>query len=295
MKMRAEGQTMTPEVAVIIPHFNDHARLALCLEALSRNDLEGVEVVLADNGSDPAPSGTSALPQLRIVHEPTRGAAAARNRGVAETSAPVLMFLDADCVPAPDWVETGRGLAQQNLIVGGRVDVFSETGGRITGAEAFEMVFAFHQKTYVEEKRFSVTANLVTTRALFERTGPFIVGLSEDLDWCHRALQTGARIMYADELVVAHPARADWPALRKKWRRLTEEAFALSVTGTKSRLVWLAKGAAMIPSALIHSRQVFLSPNLHDASARFGALGTLLRLRSLRAFWMLRQALTGKL
>ncbi|MFW5899467.1 MAG: glycosyltransferase family 2 protein, partial [Jiangellaceae bacterium] len=85
--------------------------------------------------------------------------------------------------------------------VGGRVEVFHEdegagpsTGPRTvprTGAQAFEAVFAFENRAYVERKGFSVTANLVTRRAVFEDVGPFRPGLSEDLDWCARARARG--------------------------------------------------------------------------------------------------------
>ena len=70
------------EVAVIIPHFNDAARLRRCLAALMLQDQTGVEVVVVDNGSavslDPLARD---YPALRFVHEPRKGAALARNWG----------------------------------------------------------------------------------------------------------------------------------------------------------------------------------------------------------------------
>ena len=282
------------QAAVIIPHFNDLHRLELCLEALSQNALEGVEVVVADNGSDPDPAPLlERFGFARLVREPSRGAAAARNCGVAVTTAPILLFLDADCVPAPDWVATGRALAAPETIIGGHIDVFSETEGPLSGAEAFEAVFAFHQKDYIVQKRFSVTANLVTTRTLFEATGPFIVGVSEDMDWCHRALATGASITYAETLRIGHPARQDWPALRKKWRRLTEEAFGLTGGGLGARLRWFVRALAMPASALAHSSKVLTSPALAPKE-RLPAVATLFRLRLSRAAWMMKQAMTGQ-
>ncbi|MDV7145535.1 glycosyltransferase family 2 protein [Tropicimonas sp. TH_r6] len=285
-----------PEAAIIIPHYNDHVRLERCLSSLSRNDLSGTEVVVVDNGSDPDPAElVDRFPFARLLREDCRGAAAARNRGVAGTTAPILMFLDADCVPAPDWVVTGKRLAQPDTIIGGRVDVFTESADPMSGAEAFETVFAFNQKEYVERKRFSVTANLVASRALFDRTGDFIVGLSEDFDWCHRALATGADIVYADDLAVAHPARTDWVTLKKKWRRLTEEGFALNAPGARPRLAWAAKGLAMVPSIVVHSPKVLRSEALATGRDRRAALLTLTHLRLQRAAWMFQQALRGQL
>ena len=280
------------EIAVIIPHFNDHDRLRRCLTALTENDLAGAEVVVVDNASptDVAPI-LADFSDVRLVIEPQKGAAAARNRGAAETTAPILAFLDADCVPTSDWLSTAKALAAENTVIGGRIDVFDETPAPRSGAEAFETVFAFHQRSYVEDKGFSVTANLVTTRAVFDRTGPLIVGVSEDLEWCQRATAKGAKLAYEDALRVSHPTRTDWPALRRKWLRTTQEAFQLQPTNTAGRLKWTLRAAMMPLSILAHTPKVLRHPALRSATERRAALGTLVRLRLTRAAWMLRQSL----
>jgi len=95
--------------AVIIPHYNDIARLDRCLRELARNDLTDVEIVVVDNGSTESLEEVRAShPEFRFLAEPEKGAAAARNRGIAETTAPLLLFIDADCVPDRDWVRIAR-------------------------------------------------------------------------------------------------------------------------------------------------------------------------------------------
>ncbi|ABV95854.1 glycosyl transferase family 2 (plasmid) [Dinoroseobacter shibae DFL 12 = DSM 16493] len=284
-------------IALIIPHYNDTARLATCLGALAPQMTEAVELIVVDNGSTEDLGPIEALlqgrfPGARLIHEPGKGAAFARNRGVAETTAPDLLFLDADCVPGPDWLTTALSLAGRDRVVGGRVDVFDETPPPRSGPEAFETVFAFHQKTYVEGKGFSVTANLLTSRTVFDRTGPFINALSEDLDWCRRAVATGAPLVYEDALAVAHPTRQDWPALRKKWLRLTEEGFATHGTNLPARASWALRAGAVLVSGPAHLPKVLHHDALSAVEKRRGAV-TLLRLRGSRAVWMLRQALRG--
>ena len=232
----------------------------------------------------------TAWPDLRIVTEPIKGAAAARNRGVAETGARGLLFLDCDCVPAKDWLSRARDLIGQADITGGAIDVFDETPPPRSGAEAFETIFAFDNRAYIETKGFTVTANLVTTRAVFDRTGPFRPGLSEDLDWCHRATAAGARLAYDENLRVAHPTRPDWPALRRKWRRLTDEAWGLRETTLPARAGWALRALAMPVSVAAHAPRILFSPRLDGPGERFAAFATLIRLRLLRCLWMLRQA-----
>lgn len=297
----AAGPATGPALAVIIPHYNDAARLAACLGALAPQIAAAgaaVEAVVVDNDS---PGDLSALgaahPWARFVTEPRKGAAAARNRGVAETAAPALVFLDCDCVPAADWLATALGLVPTlgpggSELIGGRVDTFDETPPPRSGAEAFETVFAFNQRRYVEEMGFSVTANLLTTRAVFADTGPLVVGLSEDVDWCRRATAKGHRLAYAEALRVSHPTRGDWEALARKWRRTTLEGFHLNGTDPAARAKWAARALAVAASGFAHQPKVLGSAKL-SGSEKLAAAGMLLRLRLARAGWMLGQAARG--
>jgi GT2 family glycosyltransferase len=283
------------DAAVIIPHYDDVARLTRCLTALLQGWQRGVEVVVVDNGShQPLDAVRAAFPTVRFLTEPTPGAAAARNRGVAETCAPLLWFLDADCVPAPDWLAVARRVATRADIVGGSVEVFDETPGPRSGAEAFEAVFAFRVRRYVKEEGFAVTANLLTTRRVFEAVGPFVPGLSEDKDWGLRARAAGFGLVYEDSLRVAHPSRRDWAALRSKWQRLTRESFALHGAGIAARLRWAVRALALPPSALADLPKVLTSPRLRGTGERAAGAAVLLRLRGLRCLWMLRQAAGGQ-
>lgn len=282
------------DAVIIIPHYNDLHRLMRCLDALMPQLVPGVDLLVVDNAStDDLSPLQAAWPGLRVVREPRKGAAEARNRGVAETSAARLFFLDCDCVPAADWLATALSVADSADIIGGAVTVFDETPAPRSGAEAFETVFAFHNRRYIEEENFSVTANLLTRREVFEATGPFVAGVSEDLDWCRRAVARGYGLRYQDSLRVAHPSRKDWDALRRKWKRLTEEKFSLTGKRPLARLKWALASLLMPASALAHIPRVLRHPALRDTAERRAAVQTLVRLRLQRMAWMLAQAVSG--
>ena len=277
--------------AVIIPHYNDTDRLGRCLNALLPQVCGGVEVVVADNAS-PMDMGPVAaqFPSVRFVTQPEKGAGPARNKGVEVTTAPGLIFLDADCVPGPGWLARACAVQAQDAVIRGRIDVFHETPPPRTGAEVFEEVFAFKQSDYIAHKGFSVTANLVTTRAVYLAAGPFVTGLSEDVDWCRRAVAAGASLRYDDALVVAHPSRQDWPALAKKWRRLTQEMYGLGGSRPKARITWALRALAMPLSAVVHAARIVRFDGL-SGGERLAGIATLMRLRVRRGVWMLAQAM----
>lgn len=285
---------MPVQSAVIIPHYNDTVRLNRCLAALTAQDLSGTEVIVVDNNSTQDLSAVrQRFPSVRFVTETRKGAAHARNRGVRETTAPDLFFLDADCVPAANWLAIARQAVRRSDLVGGAIDVFDETPPPRNGAQAFETVFAFDYKDYIKRKGFSVTANLLTTRKVFKTVGDFIDGLSEDMEWCLRARSKGYRIILAEDLRVSHPTRSDWPALLKKFHRITEESFELQRAagdGPGLRVRWAVRSVAMLLSPLAHLPKVWRSTRLNGASERLRASLMLFRLRTMRAGWMIMQA-----
>lgn len=287
--------TVTPNIAVIIPHYNDVDRLRRCLEALRPQLDDRTEVIVADNNSDHNISGViTKFPFVRFVVEPAIGPGLARNRGVAETSAPCIAFLDADCVPESNWLEAVRRYSGLDRVTGGAVEVFDETDPPRSGAEAFEAVFAFNQEKYLKEQGFLVTANMVLSRRVFEATGPFrTLAVPEDLDWCQRATTAGFPIEYVEDLRVLHPSRQDWAALEKKWRRVTGQAFEAASQGGTSRIGWAIRALLMPVSIFVHAPQVLRHSNLSPGE-KFRALATLLRLRLTRMGWMLSHAMTGR-
>lgn len=214
-----------PRVSVIIP-VRDDPRLARCLEALGRQTYpaDRVEILVADNGSAASVEDLCApWPEVRVVSQPSGGSYAARNAAVFASRGTVLAFTDADCVPEPTWLQevvaaigTGAG------VVAGLVAVYAKDDRRPHPVEAHELVHAFPQAVYVDRGGACVTANMATTRAVFEATGPFRPELHSgaDIEWSQRANARGARTVYCEAAVVHHPARDSYQALNSKLRRV---------------------------------------------------------------------------
>lgn len=271
-----------PKISVIIPHFNDLAGLDRCLAALEAQSFprDRFEIVVADNMSpcgEAAVRGTIAG-RARLVIAAERGAGPARNAAIAASRGALLAFTDADCVPGPAWLTNGVAALDHHDLVGGAVTLLF-TGSDKSGAEAYEAVFAFNNRRYVEREGFSVTANLFCHRAVYAATGPFHVGMSEDRDWCLRARRLGYAIGYAPGAEVAHPAWADWGALLVKWRRLNAELYANMLMTPRGRLRWLFATAAMPASILVHAPRIITSPSLAGGLERARGVATLARLR----------------
>jgi len=288
----AGTEPAAPFVSIVMPHYHDLVGLDLCLSALERQTYprDRFEIVVADNAS---PEGRQAVEaairgRARLVVVTEKGAGPARNGGVADASGEILAFIDSDCVARPEWLAAGVEALGRGDLAGGRVEVLVEDRRKLRPTEAFELVFAFDNRRYVERLGFTVTANLFCPASLFAKVGGFRVGVSEDLEWSHRARAAGFTLIYAPQAVVGHPARRTWGELIHKWRRLNSETYALSAGRRGRALKWLVRSLLLPASAVAHTPRVVRSPALTTWAERRAALGVLYRLR----FWRLGHALS---
>jgi GT2 family glycosyltransferase len=275
----------------VVPHYDQVEPLAICLESLLDQTVPrgSYEVLVVDNGSTQSlePVRRRFGRDVRFLHEPEKGAAPARNRGMAAARGDRLLFTDADCRVARDWIAACASGLDRAPLTGGRIEVTAAPSAERSAAEWFEIVFAFQQRLYVERKGFSATANLAVRREVAEAVGPFRGGLSEDVDWCWRARDAGYRMAYLDDAVVHHPARRTLEELRRKWLRLSSEDIRLRRAYGQSRGAIALRQLAVAVSPLVHARRVLGRRDLGPA-AKARALGVLAYIRLYRAAVSLR-------
>jgi polyisoprenyl-phosphate glycosyltransferase len=105
-------------VAAIIPAWNEADTIGPVIAA-ARGARTVDEVIVVDNGSTDATAEVAASYGVRVVVEPIQGKGEAMRRGVASTSASVIVFLDGDLYGLePRHVE-----ALANRILSGRADM----------------------------------------------------------------------------------------------------------------------------------------------------------------------------
>ncbi|MCE8014975.1 glycosyltransferase [Halomonas sp. MCCC 1A17488] len=219
-------------VSIIVPTYRDWHALRSCLDAMVDQTLpaQEFEILIVENAGETQPCDLTLPGNARLLHEPAPGSYAARNRGIAEARGDVLVFLDADCMAAPGWLQAGIECLQANPDVGlvaGNIEL-SYAASRLTPAECFEKAFAFRQRQNVANG-VSVTANLFVRREVFDEVGVFDSGLMSggDFEWTRRATSRGHRLLFCEIAVVRHPARSSIAALAGKARRVASGSQAL--------------------------------------------------------------------
>jgi glycosyltransferase involved in cell wall biosynthesis len=105
--------------SVVIPAFNEAGHIEKAIKALKSQTAprKDFEIIVVDNNST---DDTSRLAEAagadKVVLETEPGTNIARQRGVIESSGEIVAFLDADCIPPPDWLEQiGTFLANKDI------------------------------------------------------------------------------------------------------------------------------------------------------------------------------------
>ncbi|MBY5994264.1 glycosyltransferase [Ferrimonas balearica] len=218
--------------SVIIPVFNDFDRLEHCVEALlGQQTEETFELLVVDNGSQPPlPLNSWADPKVRILSEPSPGSYAARNRGVGAAQGEVLLFVDADCLPEPDWIRrAGEALSRTGAdLVAGKVELYAANPERPNAAELFDMLCGLDQRRAVSRDH-AFTANLAVRRRVMDQLQGFNASATSgsDVELTRRAVTQGFTLAYCDRMLVRHPARNSLSEYRRKIRRLVSGSYQL--------------------------------------------------------------------
>lgn len=95
------------EVSVIIPLYNKGKYIARALDSVFAQTYQDFEVIVVDDGStDEGPDivRTYHGHRLRLIQQANSGPGAARNRGIKETNAKYVAFLDADDEWLPEYL-----------------------------------------------------------------------------------------------------------------------------------------------------------------------------------------------
>ncbi len=285
---------MRPLISVIIPHLNQPEMLDACLASLGAQSLdrEAFEVLVVDNGSTMLPGSVVArYTGARLLSEPLPGPGPARNRGVQDAAGQILAFIDADCRAHPDWLRNALqalDAAPDGIILGGDVRIWHDETRGTTAIAAYEGVFAYRFKLYIEQHGFSGTGNLVVRRADFDAVGPFAgIQLAEDMDWGQRACRAGFRFRYVPGMIVYHPARSSLHELYVKWDRQIQHYIAMAQGKPGWKLRWIVRALAVLGSPAVDFVKVLSSDRIEGVSARIKAIAVLIAIRAHRARTML--------
>jgi glycosyltransferase involved in cell wall biosynthesis len=164
-----------PAVSVIIPCYNQAIFLGEAIESVLGQTCRSFEVIVIDDGSpDDTQAVAARYPEVRYLRQPNRGMCPARHLGVDHSSAPNLVFLDADDRLMPDALETGLAALAEHpecAFVYGSFHRISSKGARTKTANPPRKLTGHYQ--HFLRRNFVSPASIMFRRAVFEEVGRF--------------------------------------------------------------------------------------------------------------------------
>lgn len=232
-------EIMSSTYTIVIPTRNRRERLIEALRSVARlqpRELVAGVVVVDDGSTDGTREALAELDlglPLQVIGNPSRGAAAARNAGVEAATSELILFMDDDCVAAPDLLVQHHRLRtahERPVAIRGRIDWPPDRP--VTWFMRFiDQCYQFGTVALVGRTELAgpelISANLSLPRQLLVDVGgfdeDFVVGF-EDAELGIRLAEAGVPLLYAEQAVVWHYHSPTLAAFAARQERFGESA-----------------------------------------------------------------------
>lgn len=203
----------TPVVSILIPAYNAAPWIAEAVRSALSQTWPAKEIIVVDDGSE---DDTLAIARrfegsgVRVVSQPNRGAAAARNHALSLSQGEYIQWLDADDVLAPDKISLQmKERGDDDLLLSGEWGQFLHSPARAEFRPSELWKNASPVEWLTAKLRGNLhmqTATWLVSRSLCEKAGPWDTGLTVDDDgeyFCRVLVRSvgvrfvpGARVYY---------------------------------------------------------------------------------------------------
>jgi len=258
---------MTRTLEIVICTYNRAADLDRCLARLGCQrdaDANWSVTVVNNNCTDRTPqvvaehAASGRVPRLAQIVERVQGLTPARRRGVLESAADWVAFVDDDCLVAPDWVAEAMNAVARHPAAAG-------FGGRVIPCWGREPPrhLARHGWLFAEQNLGEVEcvveslvgAGIIINRSALADSGwiaePYLAdrtGLGHvsggDVEICYRLTATGRPLYYSPRMRIDHVVSAKRQKLRSLLglaRGLGAGAELVNLMGCRDPEAWAAR------------------------------------------------------
>jgi cellulose synthase/poly-beta-1,6-N-acetylglucosamine synthase-like glycosyltransferase len=213
-------------ISVVIPAYNAARALGACLRALDRQSVSHgeYEVIVVDDGSTDETASVAEAAGARVVRIPHGGPASARNAGLAAVAGELILFTDADCEPASNWIaEMTRPFADPDVVgvKGAYRTRQRQVIARLAQCEFEERYARLERLPCIDfVDSYSAAFRVQALRQIGGYDPAFPYPNNEDVDLSYRLSRAGCKLVFNRQALVYHCHRTSWDAyLRLKVKR----------------------------------------------------------------------------
>jgi len=238
-------------ITLYIPAYNAGGTIEQCLTEVRSMTRLPDEILVIDDGSEDESAAKAERMGARVVRHPVnRGIAAARNSALREARYPLIANLDADAIPAPDWLEKLVGALDERIVgVGGKL-IEKHRDDLVNRWRAVHMAQHWGDKI-VEDPTFLSGAGALFRRSVLEAMGGYDERCRtnfEDNDLGLRMRDAGHHIRYIPDAIIWHLRRDTLSSLLMtcwRWTRRPRDATSLNFKIRKILVNFITLGRKM--------------------------------------------------
>lgn len=205
--------------SVIIPCRNGAHTVAAAVRGALAQSEEPLEVIVVDDVSTDETTAVAKAAGARVIrNEVRRNAGGSRNAGMVEAKGDFLAFLDADAVPAPDWLALARKNFARDLGI-------AAVGGRIVNGRPStygKLDYYMNHSEWIGGSEAGEKSNVPTMAVVYRRSA--IEGLrfpesnsGEDTAFALAVTARGGRLWFDPAIAITHNhERLDRASYREK-------------------------------------------------------------------------------
>jgi GT2 family glycosyltransferase len=236
--------------------YNAREFVERCMVALFGQTYPNFEVIVVDNASSDGTADfvSERFPAACLIRSPGNdGYGAGNNRGVAHASGDVMVFLNPDAIPEPNWLSQLVGTMQRHgrHFATSKITLLSDDQRLNSGGNMIHYLGLSFCRGLKSPRSSYASAELVSgasgaacaiSRELFQRIGGFDATFfmyHDDVDLSMRALLAGERCLYVPEALVAHDFDQSVPPIKWGWVEAHRYAILLKVFKFRTLLVLL--------------------------------------------------------
>jgi glycosyltransferase involved in cell wall biosynthesis len=214
-----------------------------------------LEVVLVDDGSSDDTVAAGRASGARVLELGPNGEggnpAAARNRGALAAGGDPIVFLDADCTPAPGWLASLLAGHQAGAeVIGGSLDLPPGLP-LMARCDYFCGWYHVHSRRPAADVPNHPPGNLSVRRGAFTATRGFteqqpVAYAHEELAWQSAIRLRGGRIAFDPRAIVYHYNRPGFRNLLRRNYRWGYSAIESKTSTGAARLAWAYRYPALL-------------------------------------------------
>jgi glycosyltransferase involved in cell wall biosynthesis len=206
-----------------VPSYNRQDEISELLNSFKFLDFprDRMELIIVDDGSTDqtvkiVESCQKDFPfSLKFYSQENRGPGAARNMGMEKATGDFYVFIDSDCTVPPDWLKNlDKGLHEEKADAFGGRDSYREDFSDLLKAINFSMTSFITtgglrgKKGRKLAKFYPRSFNMGLSRKLYKKIGGFgSLRHGQDIEYSHRIINSGAKVVYLHEVYVFHKRR----------------------------------------------------------------------------------------